>query len=495
MAAMKARENYEAARTCCWILLAWAAGARVCQKRCVVELARSPRAGLLGFRARYPVRAGLLPRDVTPDRKSVGAALSCLRRETWPTNRLGALAEVAARVERPLLDAICGSAAVKLSVASKPFGSRTDASRLNVCGLGAARSGGCGNVWRGNRPQALPVSETRVTDLLRDMLSAIATEKLSAVPNNRLGTRTEHSIPDSFCVGAICRVAANNEVCAATYLVDDSTAQEPKGLELLERVSLYRCFTWVGGTGAAVRDVSLTVRCARCSSFRRVAPALSEAASKHGDVAASPKGKVSCPPTRDSFAEARDGSRSLDRNCGVQGASSLDSGMEVPPDGGNVGTSVELSESNSGRCSESEGRSEPSERQQSRIQRANLASTSASAHLSRSSWASLRIRARRFRCASSNDSRAGLEAVMRKFSCGWVDAMTNPPYSGPQREGGTRHSVSERLGTAVLVIQRFCGMQVGMHGGLKKVSAKRFLGRGFKMDIERPECGHRLNEK
>jgi hypothetical protein len=30
-------------------------------------------------------------------------------------------------------------------------------------------------------------------------------------------------------------------------------------------------------------------------------------------------------------------------------------------------------------------------------------------------------------------------------------------------------------------------MQVGMHGGLKKVSAKRFLGRGFKMDIERPE--------
>lgn len=243
MATMKARKNYEAARTCCWILLAWAARRRVCQQRYVVELARGPRARLLAFRARYRVRAELLAHDATSDRERVGAALSRLRRYAWRANRLGAFADVAARVERPLLDAICGSAAVKFAVASRPFGSGTDASRLNVCGGGAVRSGGWGNVWRGSRPEALPAFETRVKDLLPG-ISVIAAERLSTVANNGRGRRTEHSIPDLPCSGAICleawkaqSFAANNEVCAATYLADDFTAQEFKRLELLERVS------------------------------------------------------------------------------------------------------------------------------------------------------------------------------------------------------------------------------------------------------------------
>jgi hypothetical protein len=56
--------------------------------------------------------------------------------------------------------------------------------------------------------------------------------------------------------------------------------------------------------------------------------------------------------------------------------------------------------------------------------------------LSMISCASFRSIARRFKCESSNDSKAGFEAVIRKSSCGWTGAMTIPPYCGPQREGG-----------------------------------------------------------
>jgi hypothetical protein len=157
---------------------------------------------------------------------------------------------------------------------------------------------------------------------------------------------------------------------------------------------------------------------------------------------ASAKGKANCVPGTDAIDDG-DNSLALRENWGISRARRRGPGRDVPPAGENIGASGgvsgEESGNKSGECSASEGGSKLSAlpaRRQSRIQRANLASTSASAHLSMISCACFRRIARRFKCESSNDSRAGFEAVIRNSSCGWTGAMTIPPYCGPQREGG-----------------------------------------------------------
>ena len=194
------------------------------------------------------------------------------------------------------------------------------------------------------------------------------------------------------------------------------------------------------GTSVRTRELSLVLRCARCSSVRREARAHSESPRPSREFEPNANGNASCLPPRAAVAVRRGVCR-RHRYCGIPDARAWFCGRGISLTDGNKRVRGGASGSRSGECSASEFRSGLSARRQSRIQRANRASTSASAHLSRTSCASLRRRARRFRCASSNDSRAGLEAVTRNSSCGLADTMTDPPNSDPQREGGTETAI------------------------------------------------------
>jgi hypothetical protein len=252
------------------------------------------------------------------------------------------------------------------------------------------------------------------------------------------GVRSEHSALDGINVGVATKepLAVGKAFCAAADLLDGVATYGFEGGAPYTKMPRTGSFAHKRGLSVRTREISSFLRSKSCSSVRREVRAESEASRTSRELESSVNGKASCGVGRDAAAANSDSGLGHG-DCGVRGGRHRGFVSGIPLKEGNKGMPRGGSGKKVGESSASEFRSGLSARRQSRIQRANLASTSASAHLSRTSWASLRRSARRFRCANSNASRAGFEAVTRNSSCGWAGVMKNPPNSDPRREGGT----------------------------------------------------------
>jgi hypothetical protein len=278
------------------------------------------------------------------------------------------------------------------------------------------------------------------------VLGVDETERLEASANRVYRTRGGRPAPKQAWVGAICRTdwgkrlcEVNNETGVPAELADSSVARKANPAELPERTLRGRREAAARRTGKALR--SLALRFARCWSSLNAVPRHPQAPLPGRDEVAGvmAKGNASC-RSRGEATKDCDEPVSFSRDAGIVLATRWDFGSDdfgsddFATDKG-IGVLAVVSGgesgSKSGQCSANQRPSGMSRRRQSRIQRANLASTSASAHLSMISCASFRSIARRFKCESSKDSNAGFDAVRRNSSCGWTGAMRIPPYFRP----------------------------------------------------------------
>jgi hypothetical protein len=454
-----ARRSYEAERACCWIMLAW--GANRCGREkefvadpgCMLRTRRLAFCAALLCVARRGWHCGrdlfcpvVLLRDAMWDRESVHGRRSSLRRGIRRANRL------TVRVR-------CGcsrSGVSRMGTISSRAAERVSRVANDEC---AATNlvDGCA---------ALSSSALELFEEVRRG-GRFANNKVCAVPNLIEGCGAPDSNGlESLERIRRHRCFVNNEVSEVTNLVDGCRALGFMGAELFEQIRREGCLARVAGTGVEVslmeaswfalwcekslrhrrapsvqpesiwrfREVSAKVRlCASGGSSplsqRDVLAALRERAvsallrpcdactpSRLDDAGANASGKGNCVPETDAIVDGDD-SIALRKNCGIARSARRSPGNSVPRSVGSIGlsggapggVSEGASGNKSGECSASEGGSKlpalPA-RRQSRIQRANLASTSASAHLSMISCASFRSIARRFKCESSNDSRA-----------------------------------------------------------------------------------------